>query len=55
MDDYTPPTTAHLGLPLPSRDAPSQRDDIDRVAGALELLDADAARQRLHRLLKLDM
>lgn len=39
-DPYTPPTTAHLGLPLPSPDAPSQREDVTRIAGAITGLDA---------------
>ena len=40
---YAPPTTVHLGLPLPSPDAPSQRTDVERIAMALEGLDGHAA------------
>lgn len=54
MPDYTPPTTPHLGLPLPSPDAPSQRADVERVALALTLVDAALERQRLERWLGLD-
>lgn len=42
-DAYTPPTTPHLGLPLPSPDAPSQLEDVARVAAALRGLDDNYA------------
>lgn len=37
--DNVPPVTPHLGLPLPSPDAPSQRQDVQRIAQALTKLD----------------
>jgi len=45
MPDYAPPITAHLGLPLPSPDAPDQRQDVGRIGAALTGLDAAAGAQ----------
>lgn len=36
-------TTPHLGLPLPSPDAPSQRDDVAKMRTAFEMIDAALA------------
>lgn len=52
---YAPPTSPHLGLPLPSPDAPSQRADVERIAAALGKLDEAVGRARLHQLLNLDI
>jgi hypothetical protein len=42
---YVPPTTPNLGLSLPSPDAPSQREDVTRMAAAITGLDAAVAAQ----------
>ncbi|MBF0304187.1 MAG: discoidin domain-containing protein [Alphaproteobacteria bacterium] len=39
-------TTTHFGLPLPSPNADSQRDDVARIAAAIEGFDALAGRVR---------
>ncbi|MCW2248696.1 hypothetical protein M2352_004356 [Azospirillum fermentarium] len=41
--NYTSPVTPHLGLPLPSPDAPSQREDVARITAALTGVDTHAA------------
>lgn len=37
--DYMPPVTPHLGLPLPSPAASSQREEVRRIAASLTGLD----------------
>lgn len=39
MPDYQPDTTPYLAIPLPSPDAPSQRDDVARIREALIRID----------------